>query len=268
VSDTDGPLRVATWNILHGRPWPGHRPFLPERYGDAVADLDVDVLGLQEVDRHVFRSWFADQAKLAARALNAPTHVFAGAQWLGPGGRMGNALVVRGTIEHTTVVWQPTSPGHERRNAIVASVVARGRRFSIGVTHLQNFRGEARDGLTATIDALAARPLPRVLMGDLNLPTDECRGPLEAAGYTLLDTYHPHGAVATHDHAPRIDHIAIMGVTGVEVEVPKPPISDHEPIVAELAPEAERSSGPTGPAVSRPERWSNDRKVARRARAG
>lgn len=160
--------------------------------------------------------------------------IFAGAQWLGPGGRMGNALCVRGTVTDVETVWHPTALGHEHRNTIVASATVRDTTLSIGVTHLQNYRDEAHAGLATTIAALAERPEPRVLLGDLNLPTDECRTAIEAAGYTLLDTDGPDGRVITHDGAPRIDHIATMGIAGVEVAVPKPPISDHAPIVVEL----------------------------------
>lgn len=227
-------IRIATFNILHGRPWPGRHRFRSRLYRDAIAALDVDILGLQEVDRRVVRTCFVDQAELAADALGAAAPVFAGAQWLGPGGRMGNALCVRGSIADVEIVWHPTALGHEHRNTIVARVTVRSQSLSVGVTHLQNFRDEAHAGLARTIRALAERPEPRVLMGDLNLPTEECHDTLTSAGYTLLDTYGSNGRVVTHDGAPRIDHIAVQGIGGREVAVPKPPISDHAPIVAEL----------------------------------
>ena len=60
------PMRVATWNIRHGRPQRGFAS--NRRLADGVRALDVDVLAVQEAERHVIRSWFADQPALIARA--------------------------------------------------------------------------------------------------------------------------------------------------------------------------------------------------------
>ncbi|HUQ40008.1 MAG TPA: endonuclease/exonuclease/phosphatase family protein, partial [Acidimicrobiales bacterium] len=60
------PLRIATFNIEHGRGPDGS--FDPGRLANALALLDADVLGLQEVDVNVARSQRADQVRLAADA--------------------------------------------------------------------------------------------------------------------------------------------------------------------------------------------------------
>ena len=62
-------MRVATFNAHHGRPWRG---FASNRWlARAIARLDVDVLGVQELERKVVRSGFADQP--AVDVLLTPT---------------------------------------------------------------------------------------------------------------------------------------------------------------------------------------------------
>ena len=73
-----GRMRIATFNVLHGRLIHQGRP-LPLSTGDApdgplagaVASLDADVLALQELDRCQERSGWADQARVAAAAMGA-----------------------------------------------------------------------------------------------------------------------------------------------------------------------------------------------------
>lgn len=85
-------MRIATFNILHGLPVKDGVPesALPEDqaaghpvitdmgpFRQAIADLDVDVLAMQEVDRHQARSGFSDQTAIAAEALGAEHWLFA-----------------------------------------------------------------------------------------------------------------------------------------------------------------------------------------------
>lgn len=81
-------IRLATYNLLHGMPVLGGVPEpvrdragravgLPRVDDDgplraAVADLDADVIGLQEVDVHQPRSGYAHQVRVVAAALDAP----------------------------------------------------------------------------------------------------------------------------------------------------------------------------------------------------
>ena len=69
-------MRLATFNVLHGRPMRDGRPddsvTAPgQPLADAVAALDADVLALQELDRFQDRSGQVDQALVAAAAMDA-----------------------------------------------------------------------------------------------------------------------------------------------------------------------------------------------------
>ncbi|HRI97143.1 MAG TPA: endonuclease/exonuclease/phosphatase family protein [Nocardioides sp.] len=61
-------MRVATFNILHGRS-PADGVVDLERFAAAIASLDSDVLALQEVDRNQPRSQHADLTAVAAEAM-------------------------------------------------------------------------------------------------------------------------------------------------------------------------------------------------------
>ncbi|MCC9309681.1 endonuclease/exonuclease/phosphatase family protein [Kitasatospora sp. RB6PN24] len=79
------PLRIATFNVLHGRPLAADGSPLPfpaqpaEPLHEAIAALDADVLALQEVDRYQQRSGLADQTAVAAKAMGAADWRFAAA---------------------------------------------------------------------------------------------------------------------------------------------------------------------------------------------
>jgi endonuclease/exonuclease/phosphatase family metal-dependent hydrolase len=74
-------MRIATFNVLHGRPLPdGPPPREPESpLAEAVAALDADVLALQELDRYQPRSGDVDQAANAASAMGATDWRYASA---------------------------------------------------------------------------------------------------------------------------------------------------------------------------------------------
>src|SRR4051812_38731177 len=63
-------MRLATFNALHGMSLADGRVDAG-RFTDAVASLDADVLGLQEVERAQPRSGGVDLTRLAAEALGA-----------------------------------------------------------------------------------------------------------------------------------------------------------------------------------------------------
>ena len=77
-------MRLATFNVLNGRSLSDGRVDIG-RLRDAVAGLDVDVLGLQEVDRAQPRSGGHDLTAETAAALGAQYHRFVPAVMGTPG---------------------------------------------------------------------------------------------------------------------------------------------------------------------------------------
>lgn len=233
-----GPIRTVTFNIQHGRVAAHVKPRRrvlrvdTEALARHCAGFGADVLALQEVDVRVLRSMGADQALAVAQATGLQ-QAFAQARPVGVSGRYGNALLARHGLEEVEVVALPRRGLGEPRVAVLALASVGRRRLSVAATHLSTDRGEALAQLDAVLDALAERPEPRVLLGDLNLvPTDV--GPrVGAAGLALVDTAEP-----THPACEprlRIDHIAVAGLSVTDVTVlPPAPVSDHRPLRAEL----------------------------------
>ena len=225
-------MRVATYNIRHGAP--------PARRTDhrgmqaAVRSLGADLVGLQEVDRRVVRSWFRDQARLAGAATRLD-HRFAPARGLGPRGRDGVALLLPpGPVDHK--VLRLTSVG-EARVALFARLRVQGTTVTVVNTHLQNGRptgpGKAIALLDELLDELARWPTPWIVMGDLNLGPEVVVPRLEAAGLTPAESTPTFRSTAPRS---RIDWIAVRGLEIRSVAVPALGASDHLPIVVDLEP--------------------------------
>lgn len=229
-------MKVATWNVRHGRP---RRGFTSNRkLAAAVAALDVDVLAVQEVERRVIRSWFADQPRLIANASDATALRYAPARPLALIGSDGVALCVRGRATFRAVEL-PHRWGQQR-----VAVIADTEFGSIVTTHLQNHADEAREQLEWLRSELASLPRPCVLLGDLNLSRDDVAVVLRGSHLTLAG-----GPPTEPAESPvqRIDHIAVDGYTIDDVRTVPAPVSDHRALIATLTSE----DAPDHPAPSR-----------------
>ena len=192
-------MRLATFNILNGRSLNDGRVD-ERRFADAVRSLDADVLGLQEVDRGQPRSQHADLTAVAAEAMGAVDHRFVpalvgtpGERWTAPTGgepadapAYGVALLSRHPVRDWRILRLPALPGRapyvwpgnrfpdlvrdEPRAAVFALVATPHGEVTVATTHLSFLPGWNRLQLRRVVRALRARPAPRVLMGDLNMP--------------------------------------------------------------------------------------------------
>lgn len=259
-------MRLATFNLLHGRSLTDGL-VTPERLTDAVAALDADVLGIQEVDHTQTRSGNRDLTALAAEALGAPDHRFAAAVVGTPGERFralthdddghgepryGIGLVSRWPVRSWHVhrlrpapVRSPVvAPGprggrllflvDEPRVVLAAVLEAPTGPMTVATTHLSFVPGWNVRQLRHAVRFLRRLPSPRVLLGDLNLP---------ARPAALVTRWRVLARVATYPApAPKIqlDHV-LLDPHGsatlppvAAVEVPQSPISDHRPLIVTL----------------------------------
>lgn len=251
-------MRVATFNILHGRS-PGDGRVDLERYGDAVRTLDADVLALQEVDRNLPRSAHADLTAVAAEAMGAVEHRFVaalsgspGATWIGATGEeqpdsagYGIALLSRYPVTGWEVVRLPGVPTpvpmwfrgsrrpvlvrDEPRVAVAATIRTPHGVITVVNTHLSFIKWWNGRQLHNLVTAVQAAVRPLLLVGDLNL------GPARAQALTGMRP------LATHRTFPRrvpfeqIDHILADGDLEVRhSEAQELPLSDHRALVVEV----------------------------------
>jgi endonuclease/exonuclease/phosphatase family metal-dependent hydrolase len=234
---TETLVRVATFNIRRGAD-DADRVRL-RALARSCAALDADVLGLQEVVGGRRRSWFLDQGAVVARRSRA-RHVSGPAVRWSRRRTYGNSLVVRGRVLERVVLELPRAPEREPRTAIVARVAVRGIEMTVAVTHLQHWPKrhrhrphDAPEQLRAVLDALRARPAPRLLLGDLNLDAEQVAPILADAGFTRA----AHGPTFPSVQ-PRVtvDHIAVDGFEVRRAWVAeRAPVSDHRAVVAELS---------------------------------
>jgi endonuclease/exonuclease/phosphatase family metal-dependent hydrolase len=272
-------LRVATFNLLHGRSV--HDGVAePERLRAAAELLDADVVGLQEVDHAQPRSGEVRQTALVADALGAPQWRFVpsvhgtpgptvdwtpaseddGAALTGPA--YGVGLVSRLPVRLWRVtrfpaarlrlpLLVPTEEGRPRlmripdepRVAVAAVLEAPGGLLTVATAHLSFVPGVNVRQLRALVHWLADLPRPLLVVGDLNLPGSV---PRRVTGWTPL------AVAATYPSwRPRVqfDHVLAEGVPPDRVRgahVLPLPVSDHCALAVDL--DLDELLGPRGEA--------------------
>jgi endonuclease/exonuclease/phosphatase family metal-dependent hydrolase len=251
-------MRVATFNILHGRTVGDGVD--PERLRECVRRLNPDILALQEVDLDQPRSGRADLTAAAAEAMSAVEHRFVaaisgtpGATWMAATGHeqpgtaaYGIALLSRFPADSWQVVRFPRIPvrfpmylpGHnkvvvvneEPRAAVIARLQTPLGPLSVANTHLSFVPGWNRRQLRRLVRDLGGLPGPRLLLGDLNLKPAAVHQSSGMRSLAAAATFPAHAPDRQIDHILTDDRDLQAGSTVAELM----PISDHRPLVVDL----------------------------------
>ncbi|XVV17432.1 endonuclease/exonuclease/phosphatase family protein [Actinoplanes sp. CA-131856] len=255
-------MRLATFNLLHGRSL-SDGTVHADRVADAVARLDADVLGLQEVDKAQPRSGLLDLTAVAADAMGATVHRFAAAVVGTPGEQWqpwrsdddnvhplyGIALVSRFPVTRWQITALPAAPirsplydpenglrllKDEPRVLLAAVLETPQGPLTVATTHLSFVPGWNLRQLRHAVRALRGLPGPRVLLGDLNMPARPVRAVTGWRTLARAATFPSFSPRAQLDHIladPR-DLPALGRV--VQVATPRADISDHLPLLVHL----------------------------------
>jgi endonuclease/exonuclease/phosphatase family metal-dependent hydrolase len=154
-------LRVATYNLHAGIG--ADRRFRPQRLARVLAEIDADIVALQEVASP--ERGFDLGAFLARQGGYA--HL-AGVTFHRPHGPFGNALLTRLPL-HAQGVFDLSLPGREPRSAIDATLQHGPQRLRVLATHLGLGPGERAMQARRLLHALEAATEDALLvLGDLN----------------------------------------------------------------------------------------------------
>lgn len=230
-------LRVLTLNIWNRQgPWPERLALIR----DGIAELEPDIIGLQEV---LDMSGLGNQAGEIAAGLGY--HVYYAWAWqIGGGLSMGNALLSRYPFAQTDRMELPASPGEDTRSLAYGLVDAPCGMVPVFCTHLswKLHQGHVRiaqvQAAVRCIMEMEPAPdgFPPVFMGDFNADPDAdemrylrgltplggtsvyfadcwhaCNGADPAAGPGITYDRKNHYALRAHEPSRRIDYIYVRG---------------------------------------------------------
>lgn len=177
----EGALTIASYNV-HKCVGTDKR-FDPDRVAEVIAELDADILALQEADRRFGRR----HGLLDMAAVERRTGLALLPLSLEPDGHgwRGNALLVRGA--QAMRLRRLTLPGGEPRGAVMADLELPSGPLRIVAAHLGLLRRNRMRQAEAILATLAqAEDIPTVMLGDLNEWRPGPRSSLRAleAGFT------------------------------------------------------------------------------------
>lgn len=253
-------MRLVSFNAQHARRRSDGRADAA-LMATALAALAPDVVALQEVDWGDEATGGVDQAAVVAHAIGGggsgdaggpASRVFAPQR---EGGTTGVALVARGNLDAVEVLRFVSRQGPRRgrpvgvpllrpsrRAILLACATVDGDSLSVACAHLHLVRTVSHTQLERVVAALACRPGPHVLLGDLNRQPSWVGPTVAAAGLDLLDDDTPtHPAEAPER---RIDHVASAGVRLVGHQVVTLPVSDHRAVVVDVELDPTLMGGP------------------------
>lgn len=221
-------LTVASWNVHKCIGTDGR--YDPARTVAVIAELDADLVALQEVDRRFGRR----TARLDAAAIERATGLVPlPASDLPDGlGWHGNALLVRPGTR-----WRLARldlPGAEPRGAVIAELVPKGSTMGalrVVAAHFGLLRRCRARQAASILRAIAERePMPSLLLGDLN----EWRPPGPRSALRLLEpVFGPSGA-GLPSFPSRLPLLALDRILGCR-EAPVRALAVHESPLARLA---------------------------------
>lgn len=240
-------IRIMTYNIHSCFGSDGKAS--PERIAEVIAGVNPDIIALQEVDRGLARSGYADQARDIASILSM--NFYFHPSLYRKEGKYGNAILSRPAMQFVKGGALPNLPGlrrFERRGALWVEVHLPGGTLQVIATHF---------GLVSKERLIQARTLlgpewlghadcrpPVIICGDFNTT------PRSLAYRTLADRFgdaqraterqRPHATWPARHPLMRIDHLFVTpGINVDKVYVVRNDLSraasDHLPLVADLS---------------------------------
>lgn len=219
-------LTFMSFNIHHAKGLDGKVDL--GRIAELIDRSGADVVGLQEVDRFVWRSGFQDQPEKLGSALGMQWRFAASVRF----GFMqyGNLLLSKFPILHHDVI---TLKGlGEQRSILTAAIAIGGQIVRVVNTHLGLMPWQRRSQLQILRQRLRELDGPAVLLGDFNMEAE----------HPLLSQFDDDWSKkpltlhqATNRYGGEIDHIFVNGGLMQSRSWVEPTLaSDHHPVLSNI----------------------------------
>ncbi|AOT72957.1 hypothetical protein Gferi_02305 [Geosporobacter ferrireducens] len=222
-----------SFNIHHGRSKFG--AYNLNDVAKVIRDHNVDIVGLQEVDKSVYRSRFEDQIQKLAEELDM--HYAYGSNIRILGAEYGNAILSKYPIESFENVILPGNR-KEKRGLLMSKIRVEEEEVNFLVTHLGLNREERKKQMQAIDQFIRFLGNRVILVGDFNT-TDSNIDFFNFKKY-LIDTAEVFENQYQHTYdgfvfKSRIDYIfTTQDFRTMYYEVLDMDISDHFPVIAQL----------------------------------
>lgn len=212
-------LRVASYNIRHGADVNMDMKVL----ADDITGLNIDVVGLQEIDQNAKRSGYIDTMKLLSEATGMEYYAFAKGVPLGSG-EYGTGILSRWPIVAFEVT-PLTSDDHEQRSIGHAILDVNGTYVHFFNTHLSYESKTTRTKQYAQVAELLPKGEPWILTGDFN--TGDFTE-FDVLGYGTLLNRADHRMASFFSSSSPIDNIVLSeGWAVMDDGMLEVPHSDH-----------------------------------------
>jgi endonuclease/exonuclease/phosphatase family metal-dependent hydrolase len=227
-------IKVASYNIRKGIGTDRMRR--PERILDVIAEIDADIIAIQEADRRYGTRKSALPLELIAENSDYQPVEFAGRP--ASIGWHGNAVLIKRThmVLNQDTIDLPTL---EPRGAVMADIAVRGKGVRIVGMHLDLSGLRRRQQIRTILDRIDGRTpaIPTIMMGDLNEWSHQGGCLTEFVG-----THHiAHTGPSFHSRRPvaRLDRIMVshdMKIldAGTHHSLKARRASDHLPVWADV----------------------------------
>ncbi|MGF6291717.1 endonuclease/exonuclease/phosphatase family protein [Paraburkholderia youngii] len=154
-------LRIGTYN-LHGAVGTDGK-FAPERVGEVLAEIDADILALQEVPL----GGASSPDVLAVLQRMTGLYAVSGPTFDTPARRYGNAVLTRYPVRAVRTL-DLSFRSREPRGALDADIDCNGELWRVVATHLGLASSERRAQVEQVLQSFDTPALPVILLGDLN----------------------------------------------------------------------------------------------------
>lgn len=225
-------IRIATYNIHRGRDKVGYSNL--NHIGEFIKSYNIDIIGLQEVDKNVSRTNFEDQLKILADKLEMYYYFGSNKRFLS--GEYGNGVLSRYPLQNSeNIIMQ----GKEPRGLLKTNVlIDENRRLNFMVTHLGLDVNERQKQFNSILEYVGLYEEDLILVGDFNVTDNDpniikIQQKLNDVGDKTIYRYVNTLNVFRNEY--RIDYIFTSKSIKINrYKVEKVQYSDHFPVIVDI----------------------------------